>query len=107
MPPRTNVVLTYLKHLAVVPTANVPPPVMTVGLAHGSLGLAVAEGGGTGVFVRVAVGIIGVTVGSGMGVLDLVGVDVILVALGVMGGVFVFVGTSLAVDAIVLVGTGA
>src|SRR3954470_18685057 len=71
IPPRTNVVLTYLKHLAVVVMANVPPPVITVGLAHGSLGFAVGGTvvGGTDVFV-----LVGATVAfvGGTGVLVLV-----------------------------------
>jgi hypothetical protein len=84
IPPRTNVVLTYLKHLAVVVTANVPPPVITVGLEHGSPGLAV---GGT---VVGATGVLVLVGGTGVGP---TGVLVLVGGTGVgPTGVFVLVG---------------
>src|SRR5437868_2022414 len=68
IPPRTKLVLTYLKHLALVVTANVPPPVMTVGLAHGSLGLTV--GATLGAMVGTLVGaVVGAVVATGVLVL--------------------------------------
>src|ERR1041384_499132 len=61
MPPHLLAALTYLKQVALVVMANEPPPVMTVGLAHGSEPPGVTVGG-TGVFVRVAVGTVSVLV---------------------------------------------
>lgn len=83
IPPRTKVVLTYLKHLAAVVTGKVPPPVMTVGAAHGSLPPGVTDGGmGVLVGVFVLVGGMGVSVGTAV------------VTTGVLVGVKVFVGVT-------------
>src|SRR5689334_17248310 len=75
MPPRTKAALTYLKHVPVVETEYEPPPVMTVGVAHGLPP-------GTGVLVGV-----GVTTGVFVGVFDGTGVFVgVFVTTGVLVG---------------------